>query len=201
MRELLRVTGALVALALLGYPFLLTGVTRGHVALTVPVLLLLVSALLLWSEGAVTIGAAALVFPYVVAVTTQERPVDALAPVAAALLLVFVTVADTAIAVPPGTPVDVVFLRRLALDCAHHSVLALGVGGGLLAVSALPVPDSQPVRALGLLAAAVAIAGPVWLLAPGRPDRTTRRRRGLGGSVLLGADRRMRGRNPVDPPT
>ncbi len=180
MRELLRLLAALAALALLGYAFTLTGLTRGYLALSVPVLLLVLSSLLLWSEGAVTIGAAALVFPYVVAITVEERPVDTVSPVAAALLLVFVTVADTAIAVPPRTPVDGVFLRRLGLDCARLTALALVVGGAVLGISALPVPDSQPLRALGLAAAAVALVVPVWLLHGERAQRRARVRRGRG---------------------
>jgi hypothetical protein len=180
MRELLRVTAGVIALALLGYPFTLTGLSRGYLALAVPVGLLVLSGLLLWSETALTVAAAALVFPYAVAIAVEERPVDLLAPVGAALLLVFVHVADTAIATPPRTPVDAVFLRRLALDCARLSATALAVGAVVLAASALPVPDSQPLRALGLAAAAVALVVPVHLLSTQRAQRAARRRLGRG---------------------
>ncbi|HVF19765.1 MAG TPA: hypothetical protein VNA14_05945 [Mycobacteriales bacterium] len=177
MRELLRVIAGLLAVALLGYPFTLTGLSRGYVALVVPVGLLVLSGLLLWSETALTLAAAALVFPYAVAVSVEERPVDLLAPVAAALLLVFVHVADAAIATLPRTPVDRVFLRRLALDCATRSASALGVGAAVLAVSAVSVPDSQPLRAVGLAAAAVALVVPVHLLTAERAQRRRNLRR------------------------
>lgn len=173
MRELLRLAAALLGLSLLAYPFTLVPVSRGYVALTLPAVLFLVSALVLWSEGAVTVGAVALCLPYVAVIGVEDRPVDVLAPVAAALLLLFVTVADAAIAVPPGTPVDLGFLRGLALDCAGGTVLALSTGVALLAVSAAPLPDSQLLRSLGIAVAAVALGAPVRLLAPKRGGRPT----------------------------
>ncbi|HVE99088.1 MAG TPA: hypothetical protein VNA12_07900 [Mycobacteriales bacterium] len=176
MREALRAVAALIAVTLLAYPFTITGLSRGYVALSVPAVLFVLSGLLLWSEGAVTVSAAALVFPYVVVLAAEDRPVDVLAPVAAALLVCYVVIADTAISVPPSTALDAAFLRDLAARCAGVIVLALALGAVLLAVSALPLPDSQVARSLGIGAAALALGAPVWLLTAGQPRKTRRKR-------------------------
>ncbi|HVE64646.1 MAG TPA: hypothetical protein VNB94_12700 [Mycobacteriales bacterium] len=171
MRELLRIVAAFLGCAVLAYPFTLVPLSRGYIALSVPALLLLISALVLWSEGAITVGAIALTAPYVAVIGVEDRPVDVAVPVAAALLLLFVTVADAAVAVPPGTPLETGFLRGLALDCARGSVLALGIGVVLLAASAVPLPNSQLLRSLGIAAAALALGMPIRLLAGRRDGR------------------------------
>lgn len=159
MREVLRILAALLAAALLAYPFSLVESELRVVLVALLAGGAVVNALVLWSDGAVTLAASALGGLYLLSLYVGDVGLDPFAPVVAGLLLAFVETCDAALAVPPLRPVDGALLRR-ALATVSWSVLAGLAAGGLVLFSAtLPALP----RVLAMLGAALAIGVPVLL--------------------------------------
>ncbi len=164
MRELARLVAALAASAIL-----LRGFASGRAGVLVGVIgiaaaLVVVNALVLWSEGAVTLGAAALATAYAGSLYLDDVAADPWVPAVAGLLVLYLEAADFASAVPPGIPIDrslaVAALRRAGARAVLGAVAATVV----VAVAAVPAAPSPWLRVLGMLGAAAAVAAPVSLL-------------------------------------
>ena len=164
MRELGRVAAALAAAAVLLRAFL---AGPGDVRVTMLLLaaaVAVVSGLVLWGEGAVTSGAAALAAAYAGSLWIGGVAADPLAPVVAGLLVLYVEAADFAMAIPPGIPVDRVTGRNTLRRTGFRVALAVAVAAAVLLAAAAPAAPSGWLRVLGLAGAAAALAGPILLL-------------------------------------
>jgi hypothetical protein len=160
MREVLRLLGLALAALLCAYPSTLSDDRRGGL-MAVLACAAAVNALVLWSDGAVTFAAAVMAAAYVGSLYLGDVGIDPFAPVFAAALLVFVEVADTALAVPALRPVDRSVLVALLRSCARITVLAL-VSGVVVVAGALGLgAQSSPARLAAMLGAVVAIALPL----------------------------------------
>lgn len=164
MRDVARLVAALSALALLGYDFTLGGNADALLALAVPVALLVVVGLGLWSDGALTAGAGALLLHYVVALETAGEGVDLLVPAYAALLVLHVDAGDIAIGAPSRAPLHGPSARATAVRTCVRAAAAALVAALALGVAALPLPQGQPVRSVGIALAALALLAPVALV-------------------------------------
>lgn len=167
MRELARVVALGLAALLLAYPFTVTEANASMTAITVPAALLVLNALVLWSDGAVTLAAVALGAQYAAALFITDGDFDLLSPAVAILLLAFVEVCDIAIATPARSALDLPFLRRTAWALGGSAVLALAAAAFVVAAAATPLPDNQLVRSLGVGAAGLAVAAPLLLFREG----------------------------------
>jgi hypothetical protein len=168
VRELSRVLAGLLALLLLGHPYLVGGGQPAPRLFPVVIGILVVSGLVLWNDGAVTAAAGALAVHYLGTLYLRDVEYDVAAPLVAVGIVLFVELADLAISVPPGTPIEPGFVRARANVYAGRIALAVGTSVLLLAGAAVPLP-AGPVRVLALAGAVAAVAVPVALLA--RPAR------------------------------
>lgn len=159
MREVLRLLGGLLAAALVAYPFTLVDAELRVTLVAVLAGGAAVNALVLWSDGAVTLAAAAMAGLYLLALYTGSVGLDPLAPVVGGLLLAFVEVCDLALGVPPFRPVDRSLLWRALATVAWAMLAGLLAGGLVLMSSTLPALP----RAVAMLGAALAVGVPVLL--------------------------------------
>lgn len=167
MRELCRVLAGLLAVLLLAYPAALGGSAPPTLFTTVTVTAV-VSGLVLWNDGAVTLAAAALGINYLGSLHLRDVELDVGAPLVAVALVLFVELCDLAISVPPGAPVEATFVRSRAVALAAAIVLTLAAAAVVLAGALPQVALSGPARLAAMAAAAVAVVTPVALL---RRDR------------------------------
>jgi hypothetical protein len=164
------VLAALLALLLLGRPYLFAG-DPAPTLFPIVVGVLVVSGLVLWNDGAVTAAAGALAVHYLGMLYLRDVEYDVAAPLVAVGILLFVELADLAISVPPGTPIERGFVRARANVYAGRVALAVATSVLLLAGAAVR-PPAGPARVAALAGAVVAVAVPVALLArPGRRRR------------------------------
>lgn len=171
MRELLRLVATPLALLLVGYPLTLS--TDGRVqALCLVALGACVNALVLWSDGAVTLAAAALAGAYVAGLVIGDVGLDPLVPLYAAGLLVLVDLCDAGLGVPPERPVDRHLLRAVSRSAARCVLVAVAAGSLVLAGAALGAGNNLVLRTAAMAGVAVAVAVPV--LAAGRAERSGR---------------------------
>jgi hypothetical protein len=163
MRDLARVGAALLAFVVIARDLAIAGDSEALRTLTYMLVFVVLGALTLWRDGAVTVSGLALAGHYVAALVYGHVQVDLAAPVTAALVVAYVDLADLATALPHDRRVDPAFaracLRRLGL------VVGLGAAAGTVVygLAAIPVPGGAAVRALGVVGVALAALAPVAL--------------------------------------
>jgi hypothetical protein len=164
MRDLARLTAALLAFAVVARDFAVAGDSVAMRTATYLLLFVVLAALTLWRDGAVTVSALALGAHYVVSLGYGHVDVDLAAPVMAALVVAYLDVADLAMSLPRDHRVDralaLVSLRRLA------TVVGIGAlaGAAAYAIAAAPLPRSNVVRNLDITGVALAVAAPISLV-------------------------------------
>jgi hypothetical protein len=168
VRELARVLAALLALVLLGRPYLLAGEPAPRL-FPIVIGVLVVSGLVLWNDGAVTAAAGALAVHYVGMLYLRDVEYDVAAPLVAVGIVLFVELADLAISVPPGTPIEPGFVRARAHVYAGRVAVAVATAVALLLAGPGVRLPAGPVRVLALAGAVAAVAVPLAVLA--RPAR------------------------------
>jgi hypothetical protein len=165
MREVLRLIGLALSLALVGYPLTLSTDDR-VVGACVVAGCALVNALVLWSDGAVTTAVAAVCVAYAVALAVSDVPVDLLVPLVAGGLLALVDGCDLGLAVPPARPVDRGVLL-LALRSMARSFLTGAAAAGVVVLVGVGMPAAGGgARLLAMAGALLAVI--VVVLAPPR---------------------------------
>jgi hypothetical protein len=166
MRELCRVLAGLLAVLLLAYPAALGGSAPPRL-FVVGTVVAVISGLVLWNDGAVTVAAAALGLNYLGALHLRGVELDVGAPLVAVVLVLFVELCDVAISVPSGTPVEASFVRARAAALAAAVVLSLAAALVVLAGALPRFALSGPARLAAMAAAATAVMAPVALLRRG----------------------------------
>jgi hypothetical protein len=160
VREVLRLPALLVAALLCAYPLSISDDQRVAM-LTALSALAGLSALVLWSDGAVTMAAGAFAGTYACSLYVGDVGLDPLAPLYAAALVVFVEICDTGLAVPPLRPVDHSVVVALARTCAVVSSIAV-VGAAVVLGASLALDASNTwLRILAMAGAAGAVLIPV----------------------------------------
>lgn len=149
MRNVARAAAFAVALLVVGRGYVVAGGEPAIVSASVVMLVVLVGALTLWSDGIVTASGVALAAHYLVSLWVGGVVVDLAVPVVGALILLYLDLADLAASIAPGRRVDRVLLARTA-GGAGLLVLGAAVAGLVtFAFAAAPWPSAEWLRAAG----------------------------------------------------
>lgn len=164
MRDVARLVTLLLGGLLAAYPWTVTAPDQRLVVLTGLAAAGVVVAATLLLDAAVTVAALLLAGQYLGSLALHGSALDPLAGGYAALLLVWVEVADLGVSIPAHTPVDRRFLRTRLVAAGILALAGFAAAELVLGAASLPAERGAAIRSLALGGGAVAVAAPLLLL-------------------------------------